>query len=99
MLYTIVLDPRAIGDIQLAIDYYEEQQPGLGRKFAKELDKHFLVLERNPGFLIRYDDVRCLPLKKFPHMVHFTVNDIEQIVTVHAVFHTSLNPMKWKGRT
>lgn len=29
MAYTIVLDPRAIQDIQESIDYYEKQQPAL----------------------------------------------------------------------
>jgi hypothetical protein len=29
MAFTTVLDPRAIKDIQQAIDYYDEQQPGL----------------------------------------------------------------------
>jgi hypothetical protein len=29
MAFTTVLDPRAINDIQQAIDYYDEQQPGL----------------------------------------------------------------------
>jgi len=28
-------------------------------------------------------------------MVHFTVDDAKKIVTVRAVFHTSLNPDKW----
>ena len=34
MAYTIVIDPRAIQDIQEAIDYYEEKLPGLGKKFT-----------------------------------------------------------------
>lgn len=30
MAFTTVIDPRAMQDIQQTIDYYEEQQPGLG---------------------------------------------------------------------
>jgi toxin ParE1/3/4 len=98
MAYGIVIDPRAIRDIQEAIDYYDEQQAGLGERFETALDKHLLTLEKNPFFRIRYDNVRCLPLKKFPYMVHFTIDKDQQIVTVWAVFHTSLDPQKWKGR-
>lgn len=33
MTFSTVLDPRAIQDIQQAIDYYEEKQSGLGEQF------------------------------------------------------------------
>ncbi len=98
MAFTLVIDPRAIRDIQEAIDYYDEQQAGLGERFEAALNKHLLTLEKNPFFRIRYDNVHCLPLKKFPYMVHFTVDEGQQVVTVRAVFHTSLDPKKWKGR-
>lgn len=98
MAYTIDIDPRAIRDVQQAIDYYEEQQAGLGVKFENALNNQLTTLEKNPFFQVRYDDVHCLPLKKFPYMVHFTVNENSKLVTVRAVFHTSLDPVKWKER-
>jgi hypothetical protein len=42
--------------------------------------------------------VHCLPVKKFPYMVHFTIDEVQQVVTVRAVFHTALDPKKWKER-
>ena len=99
MVYNIVIDPRAIRDIQQAINYYDEQQAGLGKKFEEALNKHLLTLETKPFFRIRYDNVHCLPLKKFPYMVHFTINQDQKMVTIHAVFHTALNPEKWKERS
>ncbi|MBW6497158.1 MAG: type II toxin-antitoxin system RelE/ParE family toxin [Bacteroidales bacterium] len=98
MVFFIEIDPKAIGDIQRAIDYYDEQQVGLGKRFESTLNKHLLTLRENPFFSIRYDQVRCLPLKKFPYMVHFTVDEENSIVTIRAVFHTSLNPQKWENR-
>lgn len=65
MGFTVSIDPRAILDIQEAINYYDNQQVGLGRKFERELNKYFIALEKNPFFRIRYDAVRCLPLKNF----------------------------------
>jgi len=44
MAYRIVIDPRAIRDIQNAIDYYEEQQLGIGERFETVLNKHLLIL-------------------------------------------------------
>lgn len=98
MAFTLVIDPRAIQDIQEAIDYYEEQQAGLGKRFEAALNRHLLTLEKNPFFRIRYDNVRSLPVKRFPYMVHFTIDQDQQVVTVWAVFNTSLSPKKWKGR-
>lgn len=98
MTYSIVIDPRAIQDIQKAIDYYDEKQPRLGEKFENALNKHLITLEKNPFFQIRYDNVHCLPVKKFPYMVHFTVDEKNMLVTVRAVFHTSTDPKNWKNK-
>lgn len=98
MGYIIVLDPKAVQDIQESIDYYEEQQPGLGRIFEEQIDHHFTVLKKNPFFQIRYDSVHCLPLKQFPHMIHYTISQKKNEIFIHAVFHTAMDPKKWKKK-
>lgn len=95
MAYKINLDSAAILDIQKAIDYYDEQQPGLGAKFEIAIDRHFSALSKNPFFQMRYDIVRCLPMKKFPFMIHFIVDEESKTIKVSAVFHTSMNPDNW----
>jgi toxin ParE1/3/4 len=96
MAFTLVIDPRAIRDVQQAIDYYDEQRAGLGERFESALNSHLRTLEKNPFFRIRYDEIRCLPMKKFPFMVHFTVDEHKREVTILAVFHTSRDPEDWK---
>ncbi len=98
MPYDIFIEPLALQDIQKAIDYYDEQQIGLGDTFEEVLDTHFTSIEINPFFQIRYDNVHCLPVKKYPYMVHFTINETDNKVTVRAVFHTSQDPEKWTER-
>jgi|SRR5690554_3993848 len=98
MTYSVIIDPNAIHDIQKAIDYYDERQLGLGLKFETELNKHILALESNPFYQIRYEKVRCLPLKKFPYTIHFTLNDTQKLVIIRAVFHMALNPQAWSKR-
>jgi toxin ParE1/3/4 len=98
MLFTIVIDTGAIQDIQKAIDYYEQQQNGLGRKFENELNKYLIALKTNPFFRIRYDNVRCLPLKKYPYLIHYSVYEEKNILIVHAVFHSSLSTQNWLRR-
>ncbi len=98
MSYDLFIEPLALQDIQKAIDYYDEQQVGLGDAFEKVLDNHFIAIEVNSFFQIRYDDVHCLPVKKYPYMIHFTINEVDNIVTIWAVFHTSQDPEKWSKR-
>lgn len=97
MAFVIVIDPRALQDIQLAIDYYDEQQTGLGKQFEDALNQHLLILEKNPFYQVRYDDVHCLPLKKYPYMLHFTINEERKRIIIRAVFNTFRDPEIWKG--
>lgn len=95
MVYHPVIEPDALQDIQKAIDYYDNQQIGLGKKFEETLNKHLVSISKNPFFKVRYDNVHCLPLKKYPYMIHFTIDEDDKVVNIRAVLHTSLNPEKW----
>ena len=94
--FEIILEPDAFIDIQDAIDYYENEQSGLGIKFEQALNKLFLSLQKSPFYAVRYDEVKCLPMKKFPFMIHYTLDEQDFHIVVRAVLHTSLNPEKWK---
>lgn len=77
-------------DIQDAYDYYQDKSFGLGEKFLDALDDAFDLLRINPNFQIRYDDVHCLPIKRFPYMIHFRIEG--EHVLVYAILNTSLDP-------
>ena len=98
MAFTAVIDPRAMQDVQEAIEYYDEKQPGLGEEFEHHLNEHLQLIEKNPFFQVRYDDIHCLPLKRFPYMIHYTIQEDQQIVTVQAVLNTFRSPRIWKSR-
>jgi len=83
-------------DIQESIRWYNQRQAGLGRRFHAELKEFLDLLSKNPMFENRYDEVRCIPMRKFPFMVHFTVDESALEVVIHGVFHTSLNPKVWR---
>ena len=96
MKYKILLGPKAIKDIQKAIDWYNRQGPGLGKKFHLVLKSNIEQLKENPYFQVRYESVRCLPLNKYSFMIHFSIDESSKAVFIRAVFNTSLNPEKWK---
>ena len=66
MSFRVDLEKSALIDVQAAIDYYDNQKAGLGRKFEAELNEFLISLETHPFYQTRYNQVRCLPLRKFP---------------------------------
>lgn len=95
MIFNIVIEPRALVDIQEAIDYYESKQNGLGEYFYQVIDEHLDTLSNNPFFEIRYKDYRGLPTKKFPFIIFYFIDEKVKTVYVMSVFNTSLNPSKY----
>ena len=99
MPFTVDFNPDAQTDIQNAIYWYNSKQPGLGKRFYSEIKQNLLLLKKMPYlFAVRYDDIRCLPLAKFPYMIHYRINRKGQAIKVEAVFHTSMDPEKWHNR-
>jgi toxin ParE1/3/4 len=98
MGFRVFIEPLAIQDVHKAIDFYNERQPGLGEKFKLSISKHILSLEKNPFFRKRYDEVYCLPVNKYPYMIHYTIDEKSKMVIIRAVFHTSQNPETWRRR-
>ena len=98
MAYKLVIKPEVYTDIQSGIDWYNSKQEGLGRRFFEAIEKEYAVLKKAPVFQVRYDDVHCLPVKKFPYMIHFIVEEDAKVVVVLGVINTYLNPNKWKER-
>ncbi len=95
MKYEIVFEPGAILDIQEAIDYYDFKQLGLGEYFYQTLDEHIEVISEQPFFQIKYKDYHGFPIKKFPFIIFYFINEEVKIVYVLSVFNTSLNPNKY----
>lgn len=96
-MFDIRVDSNALQDIQDATDWYNEHSPGLGSLFLKQVKNQINSLKSRPFvYPVRYSEVRCMLIKKFPFIVHFTIT--ENTVEVFAVFHTSRNPKIWKQR-
>lgn len=97
--YKIKIDSDAILDILEATDWYNKQSPGLGSRFQKQVKQQINSLKLNAGsFSIQYKDVRCMIIKKFPFLVHFTIENSTTTVNVFAIIHTSRNPTIWEEK-
>lgn len=94
MAFTVVIEKRALKDVQKAIDYYDGQLVGLGKKFNSVLDKHITAIATNPFYQLRYKDYRALPIKKYPYLILFYINETSGTVYITAIFHTKQHTTK-----
>lgn len=98
MLFRLEIKDSAWTEIRTQIAYYEVQQVGLGERFYEKLDEYFNVLRAYPFQRIRYANVRCVPMKEFPFILHYVVVEETRTVELHAVLHASMDPRShWKN--
>lgn len=90
--FKIKIFPRAKDEINEIADYYESIKKGLGKRFYKEFLDKIETLKHIPFFFVRYNIIRTLPLKKFPYTIHFSVDEIEKIVSILAITSDSQDP-------
>ena len=98
--YKVKIEPEGLADIQEITDWYNEAQAGLGTRFQKTVIRHINSLSKDPHiYAIRYKEIRCVIIKKFPHMAHFYINDENSTVEVLAVICTGRDPKLWEEKT
>jgi toxin ParE1/3/4 len=97
MSLPIRLLPEARDEFDAAVDWYEQQQPGLGTAFLDRVRDVFARIAANPQLhAVVYQDVRKAVVQKFPYVVLYQEEASE--VVVIAVFHTARDPAIWQGR-
>ena len=81
-----------------AIDWYKAKEHGLGASFLDAIETTVEAIKNNPfAFpVVQGTAVRRALTQRFPYSIIFT-NDRDAILII-AVFHSSRNPIVWRGR-
>ena len=83
MNYKLIIDIDAFKDIQETI----------------QTKKQINSLKKDPYiFSLKYNEIRCRKIEKFPFLIHYQVDEILKTITVFAVFHTSRSPKIWERK-
>ena len=97
MTYRLEFLKDAEYDLLDGRDWYNSQRSGLGFEFVTEIRQRTGELKGNPfQCQLRYKNVRIAYVKRFSHGIHYTLAD--DLITVEAVWHTSVNPNRWATR-
>lgn len=94
MGYKILISPRALIEIDEAIEYYLQNSANAPFNFIKSLTETYLFLQENPNQRIRYKNIRSIKLKVFPHSLFFIADDYKSIIKILSCFHNKRNPTK-----
>lgn len=93
----IKIHELAVKEFDDAIDWYELQSKGLGKRFKKTVMSQIQKIKRNPGwFLNEADDIYKAYVPKFPYKILFTSNKDE--IVMWSIAHMHRKPWYWQSR-
>ena len=96
MSYKIRVSPIAQSHIEDAFYYYKNKTSlTVATNFKNSLAQVYKILSINPFFEIRAQNYRAIPLKKFPYIIFFEVDQAHKEVKVIAIFNTNRNTVKY----
>ncbi len=92
MDYKIRISPIAKANIKEAVSYYKKEASlKVAENFVKDYELALQKVKQNPFFQIYYKNFRGLPLKKFPYIIFFQVDEIRKLISINAVFQGNQN--------
>jgi hypothetical protein len=80
-----------------AIEWYDMQSKGLGKRFKKAVSGQLIKIKQNPDwFLTEVENVYKVYIPKFPFKVLYTIE--KNGVIVWAIAHMHRKPWYWQSR-
>jgi toxin ParE1/3/4 len=95
-VFEIELLSQAENELAEAFDWYEEQLSGLGNKLYKEINHYLTTIGKNPyHYPVKYTgDLHSVALNKFPYIIIYWVDKVNNLIIVVSLFHTSRKPSR-----
>ena len=97
-MYPVIFTLPARAELIDAQDWYENEAPGLGRRFREAVDAVVERMSDTPRqFPVIYKNVRRALLRRFPYALMFVIEADETLIVI-ACFHGSRDPAHWQKR-
>jgi plasmid stabilization system protein ParE len=76
MAFEIIVKPIVWFDLLDAVDWYENEMPGLGKRFLNSFEQAKKRIQSNPnGYLNVTSGIKRILTKNFPYKVFYTFSD------------------------
>ena len=94
---SVGFDPDARAEFLLAVEYYEDCQTGLGRRFREVVERELGHIREMPfRFRVLHPPFRRCLVPTFPYSIIFTIEPA--CILVVAVAHAKRKPGYWSDR-
>lgn len=91
-MYKVYLLPVARRNIRQAAGWYDEQLPGLGKRYRDTVRKKVNRIKNNPYlYTIAYENIRIAIVPGFPYVIYYFIKEGTKEVFITAIPHTSQN--------
>lgn len=91
-----MVTPDAFLHIENAVIYYKNiASAKVAKSFIDDYKKTFKDIQKTKYFQFYFDEFRGKPMKKFPFIVFYTIDEGLKIIIIKAIFHTSQSPKNY----
>ncbi|MBK7377422.1 MAG: type II toxin-antitoxin system RelE/ParE family toxin [Ignavibacteriales bacterium] len=88
----------AVKELEEAIEWYELQAKGVGKKFKESVLMQIKKIKKYPNwYLLESDEIYKAYIPKFPYKILFTIEK-NNIITIWALSHLHRKPLYWQKR-
>lgn len=92
MAYKVYISDEAKLDIENSFLYYKSKvSDRVAKNFLTDFRTTLKIITNNPYFRLWYSNFRGKPMRKYPFVIFYLLDDVENIIVVSRVFHTSQN--------
>ncbi len=95
MAFKILVSPRAQIEIEDITDFYFDVSITVLIQFEERLKESYSNLIINPYFQKRYKDFHGIPIKQFPFILLYQIDEDKRIIKILSCFHTSRDSKKY----
>jgi plasmid stabilization system protein ParE len=86
--YRVAYTALAEQDVLEIVNYLEEEVSiDVAKRFLQRLDEAEHSLERMWAHEVKYDDVRTLAVRRFPYLMHYSVDTQTKTLLIETVLH------------
>jgi plasmid stabilization system protein ParE len=100
MSFQVVIEGEAEREFSEAVAFYDEHEPGVGQRFARELQAFFRVVCQDPErfpLASRLTRKAKLP-KPWPYSVYFVVKHETSEIIISTIWHGARDPNELNRR-
>lgn len=95
MNYKVSLEIGAKNDFLEAYQYHKKISKKVATKFQKEIKYAISQLEIGPFYRFRTEKHRAYPLKTYPYLIFYELDEQDKNIYIIAIFNTNQNTSKY----